>query len=141
MRPKSRSWSYLHLNSKIRIKVDREDLPRVRERQWRIRFRASNDQLQIITSVRTSAGPRNISLARFILGRETNRAAIQISKRDQFDYCKSNLATAFFGLKQQKCAKYASTSSTELVLQQWAVATSLDVRLRLGALARNDTYH
>ena len=107
-----KSWRTF-LIGKHKIKIDSEDFDRVSLHTWRIRQRADTKKLAILTSVRTPAGVRNISLGKFIMKPPKGKMVYARRFFEGFDYRKENLIVCSIQERQTMLPKRRKDTSSK----------------------------
>lgn len=107
-----KSWRTVSIGDH-KIKIDSEDFDRVSSRTWRIRSREDTTKLSILTSIRTSAGARNISLGKFIMNPPKGKLVYNRRFIDGFDYRKENLVVCSIQERQTMIPKRRKDTSSK----------------------------
>lgn len=106
-----KKWCYFSVG-KFKVKLDAKDLPRVSQHTWRIRRRSDVDKLSIVTSIRTPAGVRNISLGKFIMEPPKGKLVYPRRYFEGFDFRKENLIICTLQERQQMLPKKRKDTSS-----------------------------
>ena len=117
-----KSWAYLKLKSGHQIKIDREDLNKLREMSWRV-TEATTGRSRVVTSVRTPEGVRTVGLGKFLM---KPRKGYQVYPRrfnEGLDYRKENLIVCTVRERQRLLPKRKSASSSQYRGVSWVKAS------------------
>jgi hypothetical protein len=101
---KSLPWCYIVTTSKIKVKIDKEDLERVSTHKWRVTT-GTTGRKRVVTTVRTKEGARHLTLGRFLMKPTKNKQVYPRRFNDGLDYRKSNLIVCTLKERQQLLPK------------------------------------
>lgn len=107
-----KNWVYLELQGKYKVKVDREDLERINKHSWRV-TKGSTGRLRVITSIRTKAGARNLTLGAFLMNPPKGKQVYPRRFNEGLDYRKENLIVCTLSERQRLLPKKRTQSSSE----------------------------
>ena len=97
-------WCYYTISKGIRVKIDKDDLERVSEKTWRI-TKGTTGRPRVVTSVRTPAGIRNITLGRFLMSPPKSKQVYPRRFVEGLDYRKFNLIVCTVKERQRLLSK------------------------------------
>lgn len=127
-----RAWCYLSVHPGLKVKIDREDLPRVEKHSWRITY-GTTGRSRVVTSIRGPKGSRQITLGRFLMKPLAGKQVYPRRFNEELDYRKDNLLVCTLQERQRllpKNRKKASSiyrgvsfSSTD---RQWRAGIEVD---------------
>ena len=112
---KQKPWCYLKLSSrgpsKLQVKIDREDLARLSQHSWRA-TRGTTGRLRVVTSIRTAAGSRSITLGRFLMKPSKSKQVYPRRFSEELDYRKENLVVCTLQERQRLLPKKKSETTS-----------------------------
>lgn len=128
-----------------KVKVDAEDLPKLKEYSWRI-TEGTTGRLRVITSIRGPSGPRNVTLGKFLMKPAKGKQVYPRRFNDELDYRKSNLIVCTLKERQQLLPKKRTeaTSSYRGVsyvksTEKWRAGIQVEGKsINLGAFDNED---
>lgn len=106
------SWVYLKLSSGQKVKVDREDLSRLEKHTWRA-TKGTTGRLRVVTSIRTKAGVRNITMGAFLMKPPKGKQVYPRRFNEALDYRKENLIVCSLAERQRLLPKKRTESSSK----------------------------
>ncbi|MCM2282006.1 MAG: AP2 domain-containing protein [Bdellovibrionaceae bacterium] len=138
-------WCYFSPRPGVKIKVDREDLERVRLRKWRV-TQATTGRPRVVTSVKTPKGARSVTLGKFLMNPPAGKQVYPRRFNDGLDYRKSNLIVCTLQERQRLLPKkrIATTSKYRGVSfsardQKWRAGIEVNGRtIALGSYKNED---
>lgn len=107
-----KDWCYFEIPPGIKVKIDKEDLPRVSARSWRA-TKGTTGRLRVVTSVRGPKGVRKLTLGRFLMDPPKNKQVYPRRFNDGLDYRKSNLIVCTLKERQRMLPKKRTSSSSQ----------------------------
>ena len=139
-------WVYLNVHPGVKAKIDKEDVSRVNEHSWRVTT-GTTGRKRVVTSVRTPAGVRTITLGKFLMKPPKGRQVYPRRFNEGLDYRKNNLIVCTLSERQRLLPKKrVKTSSTYRGVsfsqsqRKWRAGIEVDGRsLNLGLFANEDT--
>jgi AP2-like factor, euAP2 lineage len=106
------NWVFLKLSSGQRVKIDREDLPRIEKHTWRVTVGASG-RLRVVTSVRKEDKVRNITLGAFLMKPGKGKQVYPRRFNEALDYRKENLIVCTVAERQRLLPKNRHKQSSK----------------------------
>lgn len=107
-----KAWCVITIASKVKVKIDKEDLARVEKYTWRV-TKGSTGRPRVVTSIRGPDGPRSITLGRYLLKPAKNKQVYPRRFNDGLDYRKSNLVICTLKERQRLLAKRRAKTSSK----------------------------
>lgn len=109
---KKKTWVYYYINDEVRVKVDVQDLEKIKQHTWRI-TRGTTGRPRIVTSIRGPEGVRNITLGRFLMKPRGNKQVYPRRFNDGFDYRRENLIVCTVQERQRFLPKNKRARSSQ----------------------------
>lgn len=100
----TKAWCYIPVHPNLKAKIDREDRVRVREHKWRV-TKGTTGRPRVVTSVRTEAGVKNITLGRFLMKPPKAKQVYPRRFNEGLDYRKDNLIVCTLRERQRLLPK------------------------------------
>lgn len=97
--------------SKRKVKIDREDRERIEAKKWRVTVGA-NGRLRVVTSVRTEAGVRSITLGKFLMKPGKGKQVYPRRFNEGLDYRKDNLIVCTLKERQRLLPKQRTDTTS-----------------------------
>ena len=94
-----------------KVKIDQEDLARVRERKWRV-TQGTTGRKRVVTSVRGPQGVRSITLGKFLMNPPKGKQVYPRRFNEGLDYRKSNLVVCTLRERQRLLPKKRTATSS-----------------------------
>ncbi len=96
-------WCFIEVSGE-QVKVDREDLPRIQERNWRI-TKGTTGRPRVVASIKTEKGYRNITLGAYLMEPPKGKQVYPRRFNEGLDYRKSNLIVCTLKERQRLLPK------------------------------------
>ncbi len=106
-----KSWCSLQISGKA-VKVDREDVERIEEHSWRVTV-GTTGRPRVVTSVRTAAGVRSITLGKFLMNPPKGKQVYCRRFVEGLDYRKENLIVCTLQERQRLLPKHKVEASSK----------------------------
>lgn len=104
-------WCYIQVRSGEKVKVDREDLPRIEQHSWRV-TEGSTGRKRVVTSIRKKERVITLTLGAFLMKPARGKQVYPRRFNDGLDYRKENLLVCTLSERQRLLPKKrASTTS------------------------------
>lgn len=100
----TRDWVYITVRPNVKVKIDKEDLPRVREHSWRV-TKGTTGRVRVVTSIRGPAGVRQMTLGKFLMKPPKGKQVYPRRFNDGLDYRKGNLIVCTLQERQRLLPK------------------------------------
>lgn len=107
-----KDWVYIDVHPNYKVKIDRSDLKRVSEHSWRV-TKGTTGRIRVVTSVRTKAGVKNITLGKFLMDPPKGKQVYPRRFNDGLDYRKSNLIVCTLSERQRLLPKHRGKATSE----------------------------
>lgn len=101
----SKSWKFLVANTGEKIKVDTEDFEDLSLRSWRVVYRGKEKKPLVVTSIRTGASTRTMSLGQYLMKPKKGKMAYPRRWQDGLDYRKENILVCSMKERQRMLPK------------------------------------
>lgn len=85
-----KSWCYILVSGGFKVKVDCEDVSRIRKHKWRVTV-GSRGRMRVVTAIRKNRRYRTITLGKFLLNPPEGKLVHPRRYEDGLDYRKRNL--------------------------------------------------
>lgn len=102
---------YITVHPGVKVKVDREDLPRLDQHSWRVTKGASG-RPRVVTSVRTPKGVRSLTMGAFLMKPSKGKQVYPRRFMQELNYCKDNLIVCTLKERQRLLPKNRKKSSS-----------------------------
>jgi len=96
-------WCTIQVSG-LSVKIDKEDLKRVQNHSWRA-IKSSTGRYKVITSIRTKAGSRNVTLGKFLMDPPRGKQVYPRRFQEGLDYRKGNLVVCTMQERQRLLPK------------------------------------
>lgn len=138
-------WCYLELKSGYKVKIDREDLDRVKKHSWRV-TKGTQGRLRVVTSLRGPEGVKTMTLGKYLMEPPKGKQVYPRRFNEELDYRKSNLIVCTLAERQRLLPKKRTTTSSHYrgVSQSrgnktWRAAIEVEGKsINLGNFANED---
>lgn len=104
-------WCSIQISGKS-VKVDREDLDRIEKHSWRVTI-GTTGRPRVVTSVRTKAGVRSITLGKFLMNPPKGKQVYCRRFVEGLDYRKENLIVCTIQERQRLLPKQKTETSSK----------------------------
>jgi AP2-like factor, euAP2 lineage len=101
----SKAWKTLVAKTGEKIKVDAEDFEDVSKRSWRVIYRGKEKKPLVVTSIRTGATSRTMSLGQYLLKPKKGKMAYPRRWQEGLDYRKENIVVCNMKERQRMLPK------------------------------------
>jgi AP2-like factor (euAP2 lineage) len=108
----SKPWCYLDLSTGGKVKVDKEDLPRLSQHSWRT-TKGTTGRPRVVTSIRGPKGSRQITLGKFLMNPEKGKQVYPRRFNEGLDYRKDNLVVCTLKERQRLLPKNRIKQSSD----------------------------
>jgi AP2-like factor, euAP2 lineage len=108
----SKPWCYLELSTGGKVKVDKEDIPRLSLHSWRT-TKGTTGRPRVVTSIRGPKGSRQITLGRFLMNPGKGKQVYPRRFNDGLDYRKDNLVVCTLKERQRLLPKNRIKQSSD----------------------------
>ena len=108
----AKDWCYLQLSKGYKVKIDKEDLARVKQHSWQV-TKGTTGRLRVVTSIRTPKGVRKLTLGRFLMKPAKNKQVYPRRFNEGLDYRKDNLVVCTLKERQQMLPKKRPGSTSQ----------------------------
>ncbi|MGZ3772181.1 MAG: AP2 domain-containing protein [Pseudobdellovibrionaceae bacterium] len=102
---------YITVHPGIKVKVDKEDLPKLEQHSWRVTKGASG-RSRVVTSVRTPNGVRSITMGAFLMKPNKGKQVYPRRFTQELNYCKENLIVCTLKERQRLLPKNRKKSTS-----------------------------
>lgn len=101
----SKSWKILVANTGEKIKVDSEDFEDLSQKSWRVIYRGKEKKPLVVTSIRTGASTRTMSLGQYLMKPKKGKMAYPRRWQEGLDYRKENILVCSMKERQRMLPK------------------------------------
>ncbi len=106
-----KAWRYITIHPNTKIKIDSEDFEKVNQHSWRV-TKGSTGRLRVVTSFRTKAGVRSVTLGKFLMNPPKGKQVYPRRFNDGLDYRKHNLLVCSLKERQRLLPKNRTATSS-----------------------------
>ncbi|MCJ8276656.1 MAG: hypothetical protein HRT44_13995 [Bdellovibrionales bacterium] len=108
----AKDWKYLETKTGEKVKIDAEDYQDVSSRSWRVIYTTKTNKPSVVTSIRTGAKVRTMTLGQYLLKPEKGMLVYPRRWQGGLDYRKSNLILCSMKERQRMLPKRADKSTS-----------------------------
>lgn len=107
------SWKYLLTKNGEKVKIDAEDFDRVNEKSWRVIYTGKAEKPSVVTSIRTGASVRTMTLGQFLLNPKKGLLVYPRRWQQGLDYRKHNLLVCSMKERQRMLPKRKDNTTSQ----------------------------
>lgn len=100
----AKPWVYVSVHPGLKVKIDKEDLERVKQHSWRV-TKGTTGRNRVVTSIRGPEGVRTMTLGKFLMKPKKGKQVYPRRFNEGLDYCKSNLVVCTLAERQRLLPK------------------------------------
>jgi AP2-like factor, euAP2 lineage len=108
----AKAWKILVAKTGEKIKVDSEDFEDLSSRSWRVIYRGKEKKPLVVTSIRTGASSRTMSMGQYLMKPKKGRMAYPRRWQGGLDYRKDNIIVCNMKERQRMLPKRAEKTSS-----------------------------
>jgi len=109
---KKTPWKYIKTKTGESVKIDAEDFDDVNSRSWRVTYSTKTNKPSVVTSIRTGASTRTMSLGQYLMKPPKGKQVYPRRWQGGLDYRKSNLLVISMKERQRMLPKRGFESSS-----------------------------
>lgn len=106
-------WKYITAKTGEKIKIDAEDFEEVSKRSWRVIQRGGEKKPLVVTSIRTGASSRTMSLGQYLMKPRKGKMAYPRRWQGGLDYRKENIILCSMKERQRMLPKRKEKTSSK----------------------------
>ncbi len=104
-------WCYFEIKPGIQVKIDTEDLEKVKKHSWRV-TKGTQGRLRVVTSIRGPQGVKTITLGKFLMQPPKGKQVYPRRFNEELDYRKGNLIVCTLAERQRLLPKKRTSTSS-----------------------------
>lgn len=108
----TKPWCYIIVGDRNRVKIDKEDLAKVKCRSWRVTL-STTGRRRVVTSIRNENKVRSVTLGAFLMKPSKGKQVYPRRFNDELDYRKDNLLVCTLRERQQLLPKKRSQTTSQ----------------------------
>lgn len=130
----TKPWVYIKAYPGLKVKIDREDLPKVEKYSWRV-TQGTTGRRRVVTSIRGPSGVKTLTLGRYLMKPPKGKQVYPRRFNEELDYRKSNLIVCTLSERQRLLPKNRQIGSSNFrgvsydkASRKWRASIEIDGR-------------